>query len=370
MQLDAEKDLLQRLALAGWRPGDAVQTLGFSMRKRRMLLAWLRAWPQAQLPSAVDVSSTDASPAGASHALPSYVWGAAPKTSGDQPRCMIRVEDGMLRSVGLGADLVAPISWVFDTQGMYFDATGPSDLEHILKTRQFSEYDKAQAQALRQSLVALKVTKYNLRGKAWQRPRTSKQVVLVAGQVESDASVQLGCTTVRSNTELLRQARLMRPDAHLVYKPHPDVVALLRAGAVSNAQEPLWDELVTDASIEAIYAQVDELHVMSSLAGFEALLRGLKVVCHGMPFYAGWGLCEAPNLTPQVLARRGRALSVDELVFGVLLDYASYRSPSDGSIWTAQQAVQWLSHQATSAPQPSWLKRRLLALLAKLQGRF
>jgi capsular polysaccharide export protein len=369
MQTNTEKALLARLATAGWRPGDAVHTEGFSRRKRHMLLAWLQAWPQTHQLGGSGVAEVGRVP-------PSYVWGAGVpqlpegQSTDGQPRRMIHVEDGMLRSVGLGADLVVPISWVFDTQGLYFDATQPSDLEQILKTHQFSAQDRSQARALRESLIALGITKYNLRGKAWQRPRTPKQVVLVAGQVESDASVQLGCTTVRSNTQLLRQARVMRPDAHLIYKPHPDVVAGLRAGAIGGTEDALWDELVTDVGIEAMYAQVDELHVMSSLAGFEALLRGLKVVCHGTPFYAGWGLCEAPNITPQVLARRGRMLSVDELVAGVLLDYASYRCPQDGSIWTAQQAVQWLSDQAGIAPQTSRLKRWVLALLAKAQGRF
>ena len=37
---------------------------------------------------------------------------------------------------------------------------------------------------------------------------------------------------------------------------------------------------------------VDEVHVNSSLAGFEALLRGTKVSTYGVPFYAGWGLTE------------------------------------------------------------------------------
>jgi capsular polysaccharide export protein len=39
-----------------------------------------------------------------------------------------------------------------------------------------------------------------------------------------------------------------------------------------------------------LIAMADELHVNSSLAGFEALLRGKPVTVHGVPFYAGWGL--------------------------------------------------------------------------------
>ena len=38
---------------------------------------------------------------------------------------VLQVEDGFLRSVGLGADLVDPVSWVVDHRGVY-DAIQPS----------------------------------------------------------------------------------------------------------------------------------------------------------------------------------------------------------------------------------------------------
>ena len=37
----------------------------------------------------------------------------------------------------------------------------------------------------------------------------------------------MGGATIRTNLELLKAARQAVPDAHLVYKPHPDVVAAL-----------------------------------------------------------------------------------------------------------------------------------------------
>ncbi|MFZ0614540.1 MAG: hypothetical protein WAM73_20005, partial [Desulfobacterales bacterium] len=43
------------------------------------------------------------------------------------------MEDGFLRSVGLGSDIVRPVSLVVDTQGIYFDPTRPSDLETLLR---------------------------------------------------------------------------------------------------------------------------------------------------------------------------------------------------------------------------------------------
>jgi hypothetical protein len=80
-------------------------------------------------------------------------------------------------------------------------------------------------------LVDGAITKYNLRAPAWQRPATATRVVLVVGQVESDASIRLGAPGVRRNLELLKAVRRAEPDAYLVYKPHPDVVAgLCRQG--------------------------------------------------------------------------------------------------------------------------------------------
>jgi glutamyl-tRNA reductase len=58
-----------------------------------------------------------------------------------------------------------------------------------------------------------------------------------------------------------------------------------------------------------LLAQVDEVHVLTSLAGFEALLRGKPVATYGQPFYAGWGLTQ--DCYP--LQRRTRRLSLDEL---------------------------------------------------------
>jgi capsular polysaccharide export protein len=352
-----EQGVRQRIEAAGWRPSQRIVTHGFSMRKRRLLRSWLTPWGEA----------------GDEEASVRFVWGGEHVAQAVGQAC-IRVEDGMIRSVGLGADLVAPISWVFDTRGMYFDATGPSDLEYLLKNQQFEADALERAARLRKRLVASKITKYNLAGAAWQRPGKATHVVLVAGQVETDASIRLGSADVRNNLALLQAVRRMRPESYIVYKPHPDVLAGLRAGAVAAQTPPLYDELVTQADINSLYEHVDELHVISSLAGFEALLRGLKVVCHGMPFYAGWGLCEAPAISEAVLARRGRALKLDELVAGVLLDYASYRSPYDGSVWSAEQALDALALQSAAASQQpaAWttLRRRALAAWARWRGYF
>jgi capsular polysaccharide export protein len=157
------------------------------------------------------------------------------------------------------------------------------------------------------------------------------------------------------------------PDAWIVYKPHPDVVAGLRGGGAAARQLlPLCNEIVVDCAIAALLEAVDEVHVLSSLAGFEALLRRCPVVCHGQPFYAGWGLTQ--DLVP--LARRSRRLVLDELVAGVLLLYPSYVSRRSGRFTTAERALDELiawRERVDHAPRVGWL-RPLLRLRARLLG--
>lgn len=61
---------------------------------------------------------------------------------------------------------------------------------------------------------------------------------------------------------------------------------------------------------------------MTSLGGFEALLRGKKVYCYGQPFYAGWGLTQ--DAYP--INRRNKILSLNALIAGALIEYPRSRS--------------------------------------------
>jgi capsular polysaccharide export protein len=273
------------------------------------------------------------------------------------------VEDGFLRSVGLGADLIRPLSWVVDRQGLYFDASRSSDLESYLQQGAIPAPLVQRAARLRADIVAHAVTKYNLAGRGWQRPAGRAQVVLATGQVESDASVHWGSPALRSNLDLLKAVRAARPEAWVVYKPHPDVTAGLRSAGPQEAQAGLWcDEIATQASLEPMLAQVDEVHTLTSLAGFEALLRGVPVTCWGQPFYAGWGLTEDHH--PPV--RRTRRLSLDDLVAGALLAYPRYVRRDGSGLCQAEDALaDLLAWRAESTTERPGLRRRLLRPLLR-----
>jgi len=249
------------------------------------------------------------------------VWGRQERATNDIR--LLCLEDGFLRSVGLGADLIRPVSWVMDGGGMYFDATAPSDLEVLLQNEVFGEALCARAKLLRERIVAAGLTKYNVGAAHWQRPADASAVILVPGQVETDASIAYGAPGIRRNIDLLRAVREANPAAYVLYKPHPDVLAKLRAEGQGEANALRWcDEVVIDAAMGDLLQQVDAVHVLTSLAGFEALLRGKAVTCYGQPFYAGWGL--TADVIP--LARRSRRLALDELVAVALILYPVYLS--------------------------------------------
>jgi capsular polysaccharide export protein len=274
----------------------------------------------------------------------------------------LHVEDGFLRSVGLGADLIDPISWVVDGCGMYYDATGPSDLEHLLLHGHWSVSQLQRATQLRQRLVRAAITKYNLQAASWQRPPGIQRVVLVVGQVESDASIRFGAPGLCTNLGLLQAVRAAEPEAYLVYKPHPDVMAgLCRAGEGEEIAQRCCDEVLTSGSIDQLFTQIDALHVLTSLAGFEGLLRGLEVHCWGLPFYSGWGLTR----DHETCSRRGRPLDLDALVHAAVIDYPRYVSRSSGWFITPEQAIDELIAWK-DAPPP---RRTLVQALFRHWGR-
>ncbi len=290
------------------------------------------------------------------------VWGR--RDVGDLPADtrVVRLEDGFLRSVGLGADLVRPMSWVMDSRSLYYDANRGSDLEHLLQTTLFDAQLLVRAGEIRQHILKLGLTKYNVGSTPWVRPAGTRPVVLVPGQVESDAALALGSPVVRTNLALLKAARALRPDAYLVYKPHPDVVAQLRRrGAHEDQANQHCDEIVIDAPIDALLRQVDEVHVMTSLAGFEALLRGRAVVVHGCPFYAGWGL----TTDLQAMPRRDRRLTLDELVAAVLILYPTYVSRVTNRFTTPERTLAELAEwrEREGPTRATWTRQAWRGLL-------
>lgn len=275
---------------------------------------------------------------------------------------LLRMEDGFVRSVGLGSDLIPPQSFVLDAKGIYFDPGQPSQLEDLLNTRTFTAQDLQRAHNVRAFIVEHGITKYNLephRPVDWfknDRLQAGRQVVLVPGQVEDDASIRFGCDAegVCTNLGLIQAARAAFPDAFIVFKPHPDVGSGNRKGHVEPAQALRHADLIEQgASVVSCIEACDVVVTMTSLTGFDALLRNKQVVVHGRPFYAGWGLTQDRLPVP----RRSRSLSLDELVAGALLHYPLYWDPVLRGYTSCEAVLRRLLEQRTALEQSGDLHR-------------
>ena len=255
---------------------------------------------------------------------------------------LVRMEDGFIRSVGLGSNFQWPYSLVLDRRGIYYDPTQPSDLEVLLQgLPERADHDELclRARALREFIVKKGLTKSNVGQSTLSRTRwpSDRRVLLVPGQVEDDASVRRGGCGLAGNLPLLQEVRRRNPDAFIIYKPHPDVEVRNRKGRIDDAEAlKVADEIVRDVRMDVLLGVVDEVHTLTSLTGFEALLRGVKVCAYGGPFYAGWGLTEDYAVKRDFLARRTARLTLDELSAGVLLLYPSYYDWQTSSFCTAE----------------------------------
>jgi len=279
------------------------------------------------------------------------VW-AGKEPGGLSAPVIRRVEDGFLRSRGLGAELVPPLSLVADDLGIYYDPTRESRLERLILAPP-PPGAEVRVRTLIDRLTEGRLSKYNLGGVIPDLPAGRR--ILVPGQVEDDASIRLGGGHVRRNADLLQTARLANPQAVIVYKPHPDVEAGLRPGTTTAADA---DVIARKADPMALLEACDEVWTMTSLLGFEALLRGLPVTCLGAPFYAGWGLTR--DLSPVPLRRQPRPLW--QVAHAALIAYPRYHDPVARRPCPAEVVVERLA--TGTVPHPG----RSLRLLAKVQG--
>ncbi|MFN0191514.1 MAG: capsular polysaccharide biosynthesis protein [Aestuariivirga sp.] len=270
---------------------------------------------------------------------------------------LVAMEDGYVRSIGLGAAFAPPMSFCADAKGIYFDPSRPSDLEELLENLELSKQELARAARLRRTLSEQSITKYNLTGQAL-RPASlaGRKLVLAIGQAADDMSIRLGApkhyaaeplSAGGANLALLKAVRIRHPDAYLIYKPHPDVEAGLCAGAIAPERvSRLADSVAVKTSITSLFQLNPHVETLTSLAGFEALLRDLTVTCHGQPFYAGWGLTEDVEPPPN----RRRRLTIDHLVYGALISYPRYFTRDARLEITPEQALEIINAKRHEQP--------------------
>jgi len=256
---------------------------------------------------------------------------------------LVRVEDGFLRSVQLGAMRVAPLSLCFDERTLYFDATAQSELEYILETYDFASDIRLMERARQgiSALVSSRLSKYNS-GKSVDieelyGPKTRPRI-LVVGQVEGDMSMVKGMARPMTNNAVVQAVVAENPEAQIIYKPHPEVLKGIRKRPRQSNPSDVKDicfVLQEDVALADAFHTIDRVYTMTSLSGFEALIRGIPVTCLGMPFYAGWGATDDRQVCP----RRTKRRTVEEIFAAAYILYPRYVHPDTGSSLSFEEAL-------------------------------
>ncbi len=262
------------------------------------------------------------------------------------------VEDGFVRSVGLGSDIQEPISLVVDNGGIYFNPSTLSDLENILNNERFTKYEIRKGKETIDLLLNKKITKYNIGvvGNHLEKLKAEykdKKIILVPGQVESDASIKYGARSIKTNLQLLSEVSKNNENALIIYKPHPDVLSGNRKGETPEKEieqlKKLYPNVIyhieKNANILDCFNVSDEVHVITSTSGLEAILRGKKVFTYGLPFYGGYGL----TIDKEEYPRKRKHLSREELILGCYVLYPRYMLPESKVFTNVGTAINHIS---------------------------
>ncbi|WP_372737924.1 hypothetical protein [Neptunomonas sp.] len=265
----------------------------------------------------------------------------------------IALEDGFLRSVGLGVNGAPGRSMVLDFTGIYYDATKPSDLESLILNANYTSEQLERACAAIALIKTHRLSKYNhapdrcpgsirtdLKSKV--KSDVNSERVLVVDQTYGDASIELGCADAASFERMLLKAIGDNPDAEVVVKTHPDVVAGKKQGYLHHLALQLGCTLLSeDVNPWAILDQVNKVYVVTSQLGFEALMAGKEVHCFGMPFYAGWGL----TTDLLICERRGHKRSLAEVFYAAYIEYCRYLDLQDFTLSNIENTIAALAEE-------------------------
>lgn len=258
----------------------------------------------------------------------------------------VHVEFGLITSFGLPRDGGYNFSLILDRRGIFYDTTTPSDIENIL-LRPLPNSVIARSKSLIDKIVECEITKYNnSQSVILPRPASGCKRILVIDQTANDNSIVYGqCSHFTFNDMI---CRALEEADEVVFKVHPETVSGAKGGNFDLEdlrENPRILLLDRQCNIISVIKQVDEVFVMTSGVGMEALLCGKRVTCFGVPFYAGWGLTR--DLAP-VLNQR-RELSLEELFAATYILYTKYFHPTLGHQISVEECLDAIiSHKSAA----------------------
>ncbi|MGL5727859.1 MAG: capsular polysaccharide biosynthesis protein, partial [Plesiomonas sp.] len=266
-----------------------------------------------------------------------------------------RLEDGFLRSIGLGVQGCPPLSIVIDRKGMYYNARQPSMLENLIIDEATHHKNSANAATALNLILKHRLSKYN-HAPDFIRPNIpSRPVVLVIDQTFGDMALQYAEADQRHFTAMLNAAMAENPDADIWVKVHPDVLCGKKKGylAALTEQYAERDERVKLVAQEvnplSLIAIASKVYAVTSHMGCEALMAGKPVITFGLAWYAGWGLTDDRHTMLNVLSQRReqqlqRPATMLDLFAAAYLRYSRYIDPHSGQLTTIFTVIDYLAN--------------------------
>lgn len=257
-------------------------------------------------------------------------------------RPVVFMEEGLIRSIAptpdkqCPMDYKVPLSFIADLKGSYFDVTKPSMLEDMLNSdRELTDAEVKRARSLIHTILTQRLSKLNHQpDEVPDLGDPDRPKILVVDQAFNDWSIRKGAADIDTFNQMLFCALKENPDADIVVKTHPDMLADPKRGGgtrknghygleINNERVIFLTDLVNPI---ALLEKCEKVYVCSSQMGFEALMCGKPTVIFGAPFYAGWGVGDVRNTTSHLL-RRHKSRTVEEIFFFTYVEYTRYVNP-------------------------------------------
>lgn len=263
------------------------------------------------------------------------------------------IEDGFIRSQDLGLSKEPGRSIILDDLAFYYDATKPSRLETILNSPdRIGFWSRWQARKAIGFITSRKVTKYNNAPDVLPQSLAGKKHrhrILLIDQRAGDASIA-GALASDENFRRMLEKAFEKADAEIVVKIHPDALCPGKSSAISpslaayegNERLTIVSEGVNPYTL---FSAVDEVYVVASGMGFEALMAGKPVTCFGVPYYAGWGVT-----TDMVdIPRRTQRRTVEDIFFVSWILLSRYVDPKSRRLVSVTKAARTMVKDRSAA---------------------
>ncbi len=258
------------------------------------------------------------------------------------------IEDGFIRSYGIGLSNEPGCSIIIDDMTAYYDATKPSRLETYLASDScLTEEDRNYCRRCIDKIINYRLSKYNdtpiFKPEIGQQGR--KKLLLV-DQRYGDMSVVYGLANDQTFKSMLSDALKNYSEWDIIIKVHPDAI---KGGKSSyfNMETLKFAKhknniFIIDYDINpyCLFDIVDEVFVCSSQLGFEACMAGKQVHCYGMPFYAGWGITNDKIK----IDRRNKKRDILEIFYFSYVKLSRYVDPTSGTPCKLEEFIE-LMHE-------------------------